>query len=365
MMCTTLPGMDQFAFFSVLDGHAGKVTALYSAQHLLSSVIYEVLPARDSLNGIREGMRRGFLRHDRNLQSNFEVLRDRSGSTCTSVLITPTHYVFCNLGDSRTVLAHGSKVVYGTKDHKPSLPTERARIKNAGGMVINDRVDGGLAVARAFGDFDYKMRTDLPPTKQRVSPEPETHAVPRTTHTDEFLILACDGIWDVMSNQVAVKFVHSQLKTPGTTLGDVCERMIRRCLQLGSRDNMSVMIIVPEPPAPVTTGPLTREQIAHKIAASAAYNIITSAIATVVGEKGTSVVNTGELVCKYIHHPRRDSISLQSPRGSGTLLSDRVTPQVCCIKIRYLFTSLHCIVLHCIVVIYTIIYRVAGIFCYI
>ena len=117
------------------------------------------------------------------------MLRDRSGSTCTAVLVTPTHYVFSNLGDSRAVLAHGSKacihappiasdstihcspslqVVYATKDHKPSLAVERNRIKAAGGMVMNERVDGGLAVSRAFGDFDYKMRR-VPFTQWMIS----------------------------------------------------------------------------------------------------------------------------------------------------------------------------------------------------
>lgn len=78
---------------------------------------------------------------------------DISGCTAIVLVVTPTHFVCANCGDSRAVL-FGSEagVVPLSKDHKPTDPTERARIEAAGGSVIAHRVNGGLAVARALGD---------------------------------------------------------------------------------------------------------------------------------------------------------------------------------------------------------------------
>lgn len=88
-----------------------------------------------------------------------------------------------------------------TVDHKPTDTKEHARITDAGGKVLNGRVDGGLALSRAFGDFEYKMRSDLPPVRQKVSAEPDCIYVHRRPGHDEFVLLACDGLWDVSSNE--------------------------------------------------------------------------------------------------------------------------------------------------------------------
>lgn len=165
----------------------------------------------------------------------------------TSVFVTPTTFYFTNLGDSRTVLNRGTKLAFQTRDHKPYNQHERNRIKDAGGFVMNGRVDGGLAVSRAFGDFIYKQRPDLPAAEQKVSAEPTVDAVPREHDKDNFLLLACDGVWDVMSSESGSKFVNSRLKkaerrTPeGVEL--TCRQLVDRTLNLGSRDNVSVLII--------------------------------------------------------------------------------------------------------------------------
>ena len=89
-------------------------------------------------------------------------------------------------------------------DHKPYNQLERTRIEKAGGSVEFKRVDGDLAVSRAFGDFQYKTSPELPPEEQKVSPEPEIIIHDRSD-ADEFLLLACDGLWDVMSNSEAAE----------------------------------------------------------------------------------------------------------------------------------------------------------------
>lgn len=70
---------------------------------------------------------------------------------------------------------------------------------NAGGFVSSNRVNGDLAVSRSFGDFDYKTNRDLPSIAQQVSCEPDVRQIPRDP-LDNYLIFACDGIWDVFPN---------------------------------------------------------------------------------------------------------------------------------------------------------------------
>lgn len=73
---------------------------------------------------------------------------------------------------------------------------------------MDGRVDGGLALSRAFGDYEYKMRSDLPPFRQKVSALPDVRIVKRLPGIDAFLLLACDGLWDVMQNQPAMIEVY-------------------------------------------------------------------------------------------------------------------------------------------------------------
>ena len=93
---------------------------------------------------------------------------DQSGCTAVSALITPKHIICANAGDSRCVLGLDGVTKPLSYDHKPNLEMERKRIENAGGSVQWKRVDGDLAVSRAFGDFQYKQRSDLQPGEQKV-----------------------------------------------------------------------------------------------------------------------------------------------------------------------------------------------------
>jgi len=129
-------------------------------------------------------------------------------------MITPTHIVFANCGDSRAILA-GPKgeCLAATFDHKPDNPEETNRILNAGGSVTMKRVNGDLAVSRALGDFVYKQRrADVgtgwyEPEGQQVSCVPEVTIIERDHAAHAFVVLCCDGIWDVMTNEQVAKLM--------------------------------------------------------------------------------------------------------------------------------------------------------------
>lgn len=114
-----------------------------------------------------------------------------------------------------------------SKDHKPDLPEERSRIIKAGGEVVENRVNGMLALSRAIGDFDYKPITppkDAQPTwflnNHMVTAFPDV--VVKPLHKDvEFLVLACDGIWDCKTSVEVVNYFKQQLPLLGTNIKDI------------------------------------------------------------------------------------------------------------------------------------------------
>lgn len=167
---------------------------------------------------------------------------DQSGCTAVCALVTPNYIICANAGDSRCVMGTGGFTKPLSFDHKPNLEMERKRIENAGGAVQWKRVDGDLAVSRAFGDFQYKTRSDLHPAEQKVSPQPDLEIHERSHEEDDVLILACDGVWDVLTSEAAVDFVRDLFLQGEHNVGLVAEELIDVALDQGSRDNISAVV---------------------------------------------------------------------------------------------------------------------------
>lgn len=250
-----LPGqLKDWSFFAVFDGHAGARVSAYCAEKLLEAIIGNddfctggdkaAAADKPQHDGIETGIKTGFLRLDEQLRALPEVANgeDKSGSTAVCAMISPTHVFFANCGDSRAAFARAGTVVLSTFDHKPGNPGEKKRIQDAGGSVMIQRVNGSLAVSRALGDFEYKNVPGKGPCEQLVSPEPEVYAQERDPPADEFLVLACDGIWDVMTNEELCDFVRDRMRLTDN-LETVCSYVIDTCLSKGSRDNMSIVIV--------------------------------------------------------------------------------------------------------------------------
>ena len=170
-------------------------------------------------------------------------------------LIADGQLIVANAGDSRCVLCRSGEASALSRDHKPTDPDEHARIAAAGGFVTEGRVNGSLNLSRALGDMEYKQRRDLPAEAQAVTALPEILAT-EIHDCDEFIILACDGIWDVMTNQEAVDFVRERIgKLP---LQKICEEICDFCLAPDTAgvgkgcDNMTVMVVSLK--APVRSG---------------------------------------------------------------------------------------------------------------
>ena len=146
-----------------------------------------------------------------------------------------------NVGDSMCVLSWGGRAVKAHKVHRISSNdvAERERIEAAGGQVINNRVDGILAVSRAFGDVSLKSESK-DPNDSKVIATPDTAGEVITPMT-EFAILASDGIWDVMTPQLAVNFVRKMLSKNNDI--QAAARELTQSPSPRSVDNVTVIII--------------------------------------------------------------------------------------------------------------------------
>ncbi|CAH8569484.1 unnamed protein product [Heterobilharzia americana] len=144
-----------------------------------------------------------------------------SGTTaCVAVLVPLNGDVYlyvANAGDSRAVLCRGGAAVELSVDHKPEDEDEKARILAAGGTVTRDgRVNGGLNLSRALGDHSYKQTPNIPLTDQMITPSPDVTEIKLVPSADEFLVIACDGVWNSMTSQEVVEFIQDRLHPPTT-----------------------------------------------------------------------------------------------------------------------------------------------------
>ncbi|PAA67363.1 hypothetical protein BOX15_Mlig032573g1, partial [Macrostomum lignano] len=239
----SLPGHLDTAYFAVFDGHGGSKVAKYAAANLHRKILAQPsFPADPSA-----AMERGFLALDEEMQNCKETRDELAGSTALAIILREGRVWCASAGDSRAVMSVCGLAVELSRDHKPSNETEKARIQAAGGWVDLNRVNGNLALSRALGDFVFKRNTKKSAEEQIVTAKPDV-TVNDVTPDVEFIVLACDGIWDVLTNQEVVNFVRVRLAQEMDP-DVVCEDLMMQCLApdchnsgLGC-DNMTVMII--------------------------------------------------------------------------------------------------------------------------
>ncbi|KAF2740622.1 protein phosphatase-like protein 2c [Polyplosphaeria fusca] len=238
------PADKRLSFFGVYDGHGGDKVAIYTGENL-----HKIVAKQEAFKegDLKKALQDGFLATDRAILSDPKYEEEVSGCTASVGIISKDKIYVANSGDSRSVLGIKGRAKPLSYDHKPQNETEKARIQAAGGFVDFGRVNGNLALSRAIGDFEFKKSAELPPEHQIVTafPDVEIHDI---TEDDEFLVIACDGIWDCQSSQAVVEFVRRGIvaKQP---LSAICENMMDNCLASNSDtggvgcDNMTMTVI--------------------------------------------------------------------------------------------------------------------------
>lgn len=179
--------------------------------------------------------------------SNSKYRGPAAGCTAVVALIQGDTLLVANAGDSRCIVSRKGQAIEMSTDHKPDNPDERARIMNAGGFVTAGRVNASLNLSRALGDMEYKQNTNLPPREQIVTAYPEVRTL-KLEPGDDFLVLACDGIWDVKTNQQVVDFVRERL-SQSKPLSKIVEELFDTCIAPNTSgtglgcDNMSAIVV--------------------------------------------------------------------------------------------------------------------------
>ncbi|CAD7956001.1 unnamed protein product [Amoebophrya sp. A25] len=193
------------------------------------------------------------------------------GCTAVQALITPSgEVVVANAGDSRCIIGKRGGIAHAlSEDHKPDQERESSRIVSAGGRVevcrpvaangrTHHRVNGNLNLSRAIGDLEYKQRQDLPPQEQVIVSTPDVVRY-KIQEGDEFLVLACDGVWDMKSNQEVVDFIRGRMRKQ-MPLKQICEELLDACLADDPRnrgglggDNTTVIVVRLKDPLSATS----------------------------------------------------------------------------------------------------------------
>ncbi|EZG44348.1 protein phosphatase 2C, partial [Gregarina niphandrodes] len=262
----------EVSLYGVFDGHGGPAVSEWIARHMVPVLARELkatqtappagLPSHFEKDIIllSESLCKTFIELDEEMQteggseeeavpelhaqvstdawnggaSSRPAVPDTCGAAVVLTAIVGGEMPFlitANAGDSRCVLCRDGIAVAQSHDHKPHLYNELNRIVRAGGYIEHGRVDGNLNLSRTLGDLFYKRNKTLRPEQQKITAYPDV-MITGITPQDQFIIIACDGIWDCLTNQQACEFVLSRLGDNPTPqhLSAICEEMCDTCL---------------------------------------------------------------------------------------------------------------------------------------
>jgi len=261
-------GTNHEDFYAVFDGHAGRRAAVFARENFHSVLAEQLnlrakgekeekekepkkrkIPRRKTTGSVGSGLNAAaaaaISRPDEGeaiascLRNSFieidEQMKDyRDGATAVVAMVSKRLRMafVANVGDARAVLGREGKAVPLTIDHTPKLPSEEKRIRDLNGYITSNRINGIIAISRSLGDASLKPL---------VSAEPGMAVVPLLPE-DRFLILACDGCWDVMDNQQAVEVVERELQASNDPV-KAAVRLKETAYWCGSADNISVIVV--------------------------------------------------------------------------------------------------------------------------
>ncbi|KAI3956471.1 hypothetical protein MKX01_016884 [Papaver californicum] len=226
---TRIDGVDGeiVGLFGVFDGHGGARAAEYVKQNLFSNLISHPKFISDTKSAIADA----YSHTDSEFLKSENTQNRDAGSTASTAILVGDRLLVANVGDSRAVICRGGNAIAVSRDHKPDQTDERQRIEDAGGFVMwagTWRVGGVLAVSRAFGDRLLKQYVV-------ADPEIQEEVVDSSL---EFLILASDGLWDVVTNEEAVSMTK-----PIEDPEQAARRLMQEAYQRGSADNITCVVV--------------------------------------------------------------------------------------------------------------------------
>jgi serine/threonine protein phosphatase PrpC len=250
------------ALFAVFDGHGGSEVAKFCADHFPKAIMKgHSAQAPTALKDSFFNVDKMLVQIGDKMPITDPAHPDCVGCTAVACLVRADSIIVANAGDSRAVLSRSGQAHDLSHDHKPGDEPEAARIRKAGGFVSEHqcgpytmhRVNGKLAVSRAMGDLQFKQNEGLEASEQMVSCAPDIN-ICRRQIDDDFLVVACDGVWDVLSSQEVVDIVKKDLaaiRSGDLKPADVVCKVLDRCLSPDlsqtcgkGGDNMTMILVV-------------------------------------------------------------------------------------------------------------------------
>ena len=270
----------EFAFCCVYDGHGGSRAAHHCREHLHFHVMHTSAFGRGDMPA---ALIEGFHRTEESLAVELRADADRAdradradsgagrsccGATALVALLRPDSLHVANLGDCRAVLSRRGAAVPLTRDHTAAAPDEAARVVAGGGEVLHGRLGGFLQVTRALGNLVFEATAPAadagaPPVGRKplgLSATPELHSLPLCAD-DEFVVLASDGLWDVVGSEDAVRLARAELLAYGDATM-AAEKLVEEALKRHGDDNITAVVVclhpLPAPPAGPPASPRPR-----------------------------------------------------------------------------------------------------------
>jgi len=237
----TREALSKFSIAAVFDGHSGWQCSQYLSQHLIPAM---ALHPKFLENKIEPAILDTFRNMDAKINNILRKEECSAGSTGIVAIYDGRKHVLtvANVGDSMCVLSRSGRAVKLHRVHRvfdiPEYEEERNRVEATGSRIVNHRVDGVLAISRAFGDIALKGN---PKTPGPVIAVPDVVAEVITPMT-EFGIIASDGLWDVMEPQLSVNFVR-KLLSKKNDLQEAAAELAREALARGGVDNVTILLL--------------------------------------------------------------------------------------------------------------------------
>lgn len=232
------------AFYGVFDGHDGEAAACYVKEHLLPSILGDA----SFPTAVEEAVKNAYLELDKRFSEACRLDDSlSSGTTVLTALIQGRNLLVANAGDCRAVLCRKGVAVPMSTDHDPSSAWEKSRIESVGGYVVDGYLNGQVTVARAIGDWHMQgLKEEGEQGPLSAMPEIQSREL---SEDDEFLLMGCDGLWDVFTNEGAISFARKQLQRHNDP--EQCSReLVVEALRRNSQDNVTAIVICFKADAP-------------------------------------------------------------------------------------------------------------------
>ncbi|KAE9133903.1 hypothetical protein PF005_g3151 [Phytophthora fragariae] len=262
------PWSTQTAYVGIYDGHGGEECA-----NILHEQLHTwIFRSQEAPSLAPKDLQDCFESLDASVCDYLLHKDDLSGSTATSLILRRAAsggilLTIAHVGDCRLVLGkRDGRTVELTQDHRLTVEAERDRIIQLGGRVVNNRVNGVMAITRAFGDLEFKGRLDphhgassstgssgfgrafrdnekVPPL---LTAKPDVDNVALDPREDAFLLLACDGLWDVLTSEEAAAIFRERVELHGN-LQLAAHELAQEGIRRYSNDNITVIAVLLHP----------------------------------------------------------------------------------------------------------------------